>query len=476
MPDLSVRTFATRAEGLRAGWAIANRREDLPSIIHTLRTALRSVPIVSRAVADALATLQSSSARGCPRSSHSRALAAMVRKESGLSLSHWRAANRVRLATCAIAHSDEQIAQIAYHVGYAVPPQLNRDFSPMLGTPPTAFRRAYRSLVAGCFSLGVVAVTGCSGGGSPVEPTSPGQAITVKGEIRDRLSSVPITGSTITFEGPASASANVTGRGTYELSGLTAGVYTVKIDGPTHVPHETRNLALSESTDVPFTVVKWGPTSLGSMYDATFQKFFHQVARVGRGSGALRKWVIPPAELYLVEGTIPREQFETVSTELRRFNEEALPALWCNWVGPLRITIGPDSPAAVDGRIIVRPNWDEGASGSLGDVEIRSGRVAINVFGPGFNRLLRPDEIRGILAHELFHVAGAFHVCGGNLGENPFGFSPTNCSYSASLMANLGPLMSSPSPEDRLASCLIYNRDTVPGNLFPDINPSYARR
>ncbi len=477
LPDLSVRAFMTRAEALRACGAIQGRRKwNVPAIVNAIEAAVRPLPAVSQAVADALSAVHSSRTTSTDRGTRRAALGRLVRAESGRSLGQWRVANRVRLATCDIAHSDEQIAQIAYHVGYAVPPQLNRDFRPILGACPGAFRRAYRALVAAYLGLGVLTVPGCSGGGSPVEPALPNRNFSVTGSISDRLSRSAVGGSAISFSGPVTGSARVTSTGAYELRGLAAGDYTVVISGPTHVPHETRQVSLIGPVDLPFSVVTWGATPFGTAYDETFQKFFHQLARVGRGTGALRKWVIPPTELYLVEGTVPREQFDIVSAELRRVNEESLPALWCHWTGPLTITIGPDSPATVDGRIIVRPNWNDGATGSLGDAEVRWGRVAVNVFGPTANRLLRADEIRAILGHELFHVAGAFHVCGGNVGENPFGFSRTNCPFPDSLMANLGTLVPAPSPQDRLASCLIYHPETAPGNLYPDINPIYPRR
>lgn len=91
----------------------------------------------------------------------------------------------------------------------------------------------------------------------------------------------------------------------------------------------------------------------------------------------------------------------------------------------------------------------------------------MNVFRPISNRLATTDELRYTLAHELFHVAGAFHVCGGGLGENPFGFSQTNCPYPESLMANFK-VVTSLSPEDLLASCIIYHPGTQPVNAFPD--------
>lgn len=313
-------------------------------------------------------------------------------------------------------------------------------------------------------------------GTSPAAPPLPSETFSVGGSVADRLSQTPAGGSELFFRGPTNASTKVAADGTYSISGLLPGEYDVSIGGATHVRHETRRLSLLESQQLSFSVIEWGSTALGVSYDEEFQRFFHQLARVGRGIAALRKWVIRPSDLYLVEGTVPPEQFDVVSTELEWLNQHVVPALWCNWIGPLKVTRGPQPSDDVDGRIVVRPNWDEGASGTLGQIQIRSGRVAVNVFGPARNRLLTREEIRGVLAHELFHVAGAFHVCGGNLADNPFGFSPDNCPFPGSLMANRGDLHFTPSPQDRLASCLIYNVDTVPGNQYPDINPYYARR
>lgn len=331
-------------------------------------------------------------------------------------------------------------------------------------------------VVYGCVILALAFSSGCSADRSPIAPQSPEATLIVSGTVEDRLSHAPVGNSMVLFKGPVSASVQATAQGSYELRGLVPGEYDVTISGPSHVQHDTLRLLLAESTKISFSVVTWGAQHTGAAYDPTFQQFFHQLARVGAGTGILRKWILKPTELYLIQGTVPPEQFQVVQAELESLNQEIIPALWCNWTGPLALRTGPDEPPDTDGRIVVRPNWEDGASGTVGQTQVRTGRVAVNVFGPTHDRLLTSQEIRGVLAHELFHVAGAFHVCGGNLGENPFGFSPTNCPYPDSLMANRGDLPVAPSAEDRLASCLIYSSDTVPGNRYPDINPYYARR
>jgi hypothetical protein len=299
------------------------------------------------------------------------------------------------------------------------------------------------------------------------------------GTVTDRIAGGQIDGSTITFTGPATRIGTVT-NGTYRVDGLAPGLYTVTIDGPRHVQHKTLGVGVyaSASSTFSFEVLAWGAGRFGVTYDETFHRFFHQLARVRvSGPSAIGKWAAPPTELYLVEGTIPSEQFAVFQSVLVEVNQESVSDLWCGTTrGPLPITVGPDVIGVRRGGIVVRPNWAEDSGGTLGAGTIDYGTVSLNVFGPAANRLLTRAELKGALAHELFHVAGAYHVCGGGLGENPFGFSRVNCPFPDSLMANLGDLPTTPSPQDRLAACIIYHPGTLPGNTLPDTNPGYVPR
>ena len=92
-----------------------------------------------------------------------------------------------------------------------------------------------------------------------------------------------------------------------------------------------------------FEVLAWGSERFGVAYDATFHRFFHQLARVRvSGPSAVGKWTSPPTELYLVEGTIPAENFALFREVLSEINQESVSELWCGTAGPLPITIGPD--------------------------------------------------------------------------------------------------------------------------------------
>lgn len=291
--------------------------------------------------------------------------------------------------------------------------------------------------------------------------------------VSDRISGALVDGSTITLTGPVTRTASVVA-GSYELSGLVPGSYHVKIQGPSHVTHETLLMWLPASGTYPFSVLKWNAGRFGAVYDETFHRYFHQLARITFASGAaLRKWITPPNELYVVEGTVPQREFDFILSVLAEVNSESIPSLWCGTTGPLRIVTGPDVLEPTVGRIVVRPQVEPGATGTLELGNIRFGTVTISVslFVDGGTEARR--RVKGGLAHELFHVAGAFHVCGGGLGENPFAFSPVNCPYPDSLMANLGDLPAEVSPQDRLAACLIYDPASLVGNTFPDTNPFY---
>lgn len=317
----------------------------------------------------------------------------------------------------------------------------------------------------------------CSGGvTSPGAPSGPTGPISVSGVITDRLSGERLGGSEIRFSGPANATTLATSDGAYSLSGLLVGEYVVTVTGSAHLPHETRRVAIGQNAVLGFSVLRLGQTRHGVVFDDRVAMFLHQLARVGFGTGSLRKWVVKPTEVHVVSNTVPAEQFDVVVAALRHLNESAIGSLWCNWVDSVPIIVSSVEPPAGDGRIVVRPNWDQGSSGTLGDGAIRSGRVTINVFNPARSRLRTLEEIEGGLLHELFHVAGAFHVCGGDLAENPFGFSPSNCSYPDSAMSNLGDTITSLSSHDRLASCVMYSEQTAVGNLYKDINPYYTGR
>jgi hypothetical protein len=290
----------------------------------------------------------------------------------------------------------------------------------------------------------------------------------VTGAVTDRIAGTPVHGSTMTFSGPERRTVLVAD-GVYRIDDLLPGTYDVTIAGPQHVTHVTKAVGVSESVvALPFSVMRWNAGMFGALNTEVFQAFFDQIARV-RFNGAISKWASPPTQIDVVAGQVPDAQTSAILDAVREVNEESVPAMWCGLTAPLPIVVRTATGPPQGGHITVTPNWDQGSSGGFTD-----GQVRINMFRPAQNRLQTPQELKESVVHEMFHVAFAFHECGGDLGTNPHGFSPTNCPFPDSVMANRGGLsVTRLSAEDKLASCLVYHRDTHPGNLFPDINPRY---
>lgn len=75
-------------------------------------------------------------------------LGRLLRAETGLTFRQWRWALRLRGAVVPLVDSDEQIAQIAYRLGYDSPAQFDREFRRIFGVTPTGFRRVVRGLLS----------------------------------------------------------------------------------------------------------------------------------------------------------------------------------------------------------------------------------------------------------------------------------------------------------------------------------------
>jgi hypothetical protein len=77
----------------------------------------------------------------------------------------------------------------------------------------------------------------------------------------------------------------------------------------------------------------------------TSGSFFDQVARVASAGtpNSIRKWVIPPTELYVVPNlTVASDAFADVLAVLAEINAESVHDLWCGFAPSLNIVTGPD--------------------------------------------------------------------------------------------------------------------------------------
>jgi AraC-like DNA-binding protein len=68
-------------------------------------------------------------------------LSALVRREFGISIPQLRRLIVMRRAVQVLAVTDEQVAQIAYAVGYEHPSAFNHSFASVFGVSPRTFRR-----------------------------------------------------------------------------------------------------------------------------------------------------------------------------------------------------------------------------------------------------------------------------------------------------------------------------------------------
>jgi transcriptional regulator GlxA family with amidase domain len=65
----------------------------------------------------------------------------LFKSATGIRFREWRRAQLVKEAVSLLAGSDEQVAQVAYGLGYVHATQLSRDFRSVIGLSPRAFQR-----------------------------------------------------------------------------------------------------------------------------------------------------------------------------------------------------------------------------------------------------------------------------------------------------------------------------------------------
>jgi AraC-like DNA-binding protein len=160
-PD-ALATLPSRVDALRQ--ILRDRGNgDLASLIHDVRDSLdralssRDVGYPSL-VTSALHTLQSRLLRGVPTNEcelgaelgiHAAYVGRLLRRSTGLGFREWRQLLRVLLGARELVDRTEQVAQVAYCLGYDHASQFDRDFKRILGLNPTTFRKRSRQLLAG---------------------------------------------------------------------------------------------------------------------------------------------------------------------------------------------------------------------------------------------------------------------------------------------------------------------------------------
>jgi hypothetical protein len=299
----------------------------------------------------------------------------------------------------------------------------------------------------------------------------------VSGSVTNRIDGATIDGSQIRFAGQATATASVVG-GRYRIDQIPAGAYTVTVTGPSHVDHQTDSILLTlPSTELNFTVLKWGTGRFGVVYDQQFHDFFNLVARDAgeTTTGVTHKWRQPPGEIYVVNEGISPDALADFLVLLGEVNAESLPDLFGQTAQPVPVVTGPAPTGGlyVSGTITV--SFAAGSTNSGGP----GCQVAANLFDCGHVQIglaafadpsstpYPPRQRKYYILHEMMHVAGSCHAYNG-AGAS---YAVDNESVMGSGKTRGSPPTSLP-PVDRFAMWLLYLPATAPGNAYPDKNPS----
>jgi hypothetical protein len=333
------------------------------------------------------------------------------------------------------------------------------------------------------YVLGVSALAGACGGPTGPDPTpsgtpTPPGRVTVSGAITGRMSGESINGCEITYTGKNGQGIKkaVSVNGSYEMTDMPTGVYEVKVENCGNLTHTNQNFNLAGS-NAPFSVLRWNSQGEGAVYDQKFDAFFNAFARNEGNLSTQRgvdKWDVnrsPPREFY-ISLTPPSEFYRNWNPEaaeefrglLQEVVSESFSDMYGGKVNSVAINSGPSVGLYKPSTVVfaIRPDITQ-----VNDVHRTNGFIdgsVVSLFTERFNNpnnyrdSFKRRETKGVLAHELGHVAGAFHAY--NSGYNDSIMGPGRFENITAL-----------SNEDRLAFRIIYHDDTHPGNLPPDTNP-----
>jgi hypothetical protein len=298
----------------------------------------------------------------------------------------------------------------------------------------------------------------------------------VSGSVADRIDGGAIEGSQIRFSGQATGTASVVG-GRYRIDQIPAGAYTVTITGTSHVDHETNSVLLTQpSSELNFTVLKWGTGRFGVAYDREFHDFFNLVARNAgeNATGVTRKWRQPPREIHVINEGMAPEALADFLVLLGEVDEESLPDLFGQTAQPVPIVTGPMPTGGlyVPGKITV--SFAEGTLNSGGPgcqvaahlFDCGHVQIGLAAFADPSSTPYPPRQRKYYILHEMMHVAGSYHAYDG-AGA---GYAVDNESVMGTGKTRGSPPTSLP-PVDKFAMWLLYHPATEAGNSYPDKNP-----
>lgn len=287
--------------------------------------------------------------------------------------------------------------------------------------------------------------------------------IGVSGTVRDRIAGGSVNSSTITWRGPVTKS--TTANGSYSIAGLAPGDYEVTItQNGVHVEHKNLKVTVGGTGSYPFSVLRFGSGRFGAFYDSMFDGFYQKFARPGIG---IKKWSPPtsiPQGMYITLDGLSEAATEEFKILLNEVNNESTPDMFCGGIGPLPISYGP-SIGNFRNNIITGAFTNGSDQGVIYDFTtadqiIKSARIGfwLDLLDDSVGDVTTRERKKNHVAHEMMHaINGSQHAFNTYRDSLQGGFTD----------------VTRPSKEDKLASCIMLDKDTHPGNRAPDTNPTY---
>jgi hypothetical protein len=304
-------------------------------------------------------------------------------------------------------------------------------------------------------AAGAAALAGCN------MPTASTETIDVSGSVTDRIGGKHVD-TAITFSGlDGSVARGLVNGGSYSIDGIKAGIYDVEING-NHVPHVTRYANITG--DRNFSVIAWNSSMYGVTYNEEYDRFFNQTARVDEYKKIrwVKKWREVPKKIYVVNENMGSDDFGRFMNMLDYVNENTVSDMFGGRVKKLPVEAGPPMEKYPAGTIDIRfDRFDRPAEGGIigGTGATFLDGYSIIRAEPVFNyeyfqRRNNTNQQTTVIAHEMYHCAGANHAT----------------LFPESMMCNGGIDKPMLDRTDKLAAMLIYHDDTHPGNIYPDTN------
>jgi hypothetical protein len=312
-------------------------------------------------------------------------------------------------------------------------------------------------------ALGIAACGDSSPGTGPTPIPDPAKTYTIEGSVNDRIDGSPIEGSDVQFTGPDNKAVKLV-NGHYKIVDLKPGDYQVSITGPSHVPHRTIKVPVTgNDSNTDFTVLEYGSSNeIGVTFDKDFETFYDAISRCAyacSSSQPMIKWDPLPNQIYVIIDGMPEQGMTQFMDVLQEVNKESVPYMFGDKVGQLPIVKGPAINENTPGKVVIK-FWDSGSQGNTGCPGIVgvASCGSVKYYKNNFGTTLTKNEMKYIVAHELFHAAGASHAY-----DMPYSLSNGSLMSGDSRVTQMAPV-------DKFAFWIKYNDGTKPGNTYPDTN------